>query len=155
ASIRMGIASTAEAAARIPSIPKVAMVTRARQARTLAGEILASDAMDVTVRMISQEQPHRAVPLTGAMCLAVAARLPGSLIHRMARASDNGDPVRIAQPSGVTVVDASVCKRGDSWMAEHATVYRTARRLMEGWIYMRASALSAELRASLRTQLVA
>ncbi|MGH7985618.1 MAG: 2-methylaconitate cis-trans isomerase PrpF family protein [Candidatus Binataceae bacterium] len=153
ASVRMGIATTTETAARIPSIPKVAMVTGPRQARTLAGDTTRADAADVTVRMISQEQPHRAVPLTGAMCLAVAARLPGSLVHRVARAVAAGDPVRIAQPSGITVVDASVRKRGDSWVAENATVYRTARRLMEGVVYLRASALPADLRASPRTLL--
>ena len=68
ASLKMGIAKTAEAAARIPSIPKVAMVAPAREARTLAGERLAAEDADVTVRMISIGQPHRAVPLTGAMC---------------------------------------------------------------------------------------
>jgi len=58
ASLRMGIAKTAEAAARIPSIPKVAMVAPAREARTLAGERLAAADADITVRMISIGQPH-------------------------------------------------------------------------------------------------
>ena len=39
ASLRMGIARTPEEAARKPSIPKVAMVTAPRDARTLSGEI--------------------------------------------------------------------------------------------------------------------
>ena len=85
ASLRMGIAKTAEAAARIPSIPKVAMVAPAREARTLAGERLAAEDADVTVRMISIGQPHRAVPLTGAMCLAVASRIEGTVVNRIAR----------------------------------------------------------------------
>ena len=152
ASLRMGIAKTAEAAARIPSIPKVAMVAPPRAARTLAGESLAATDADVTVRMISIGQPHRAVPLTGAMCLAVASRVEGTVVSRIARpasASPGGDPVRIAQPSGVTVVGAAVRHAGDGervherlqWFAESATVYRTARRLMEGWVFVRASAL--------------
>ncbi len=141
ASLRMGIAATAEEAARKPSIPKVAMVTAPKDARTLAGETLSGDSADVTVRMISQEQPHRAVPLTGAMCLAVASRLEGSLVHRVARRPVRmDDPVRIAQPSGLTIVGAAVRRYGDAWQAEHATVYRTARRLMDGAVYVRASA---------------
>jgi 2-methylaconitate isomerase len=158
ASLRMGIAKTAEAAARIPSIPKVAMVAPAREARTLAGERLAARDADVTVRMISIGQPHRAVPLTGAMCLAVAARIDGTVVNRIARPSASpGDPVRIAQPSGVTVVGAAVRHDGDGerlherykWFAESATVYRTARRLMEGWVFVRASALPEKLRSAL------
>jgi 2-methylaconitate isomerase len=70
ASMRMGIAATPAEAARKPSIPKVAMVTVPRDARTLSGEMLSADCADVTVRMISLEQPHlfqdavRRTPLT-------------------------------------------------------------------------------------------
>ncbi len=150
ASLRMGIAKTAEAAARIPSIPKVAMVAPAREARTLAGERLAAEHADVTVRMISIGQPHRAVPLTGAMSLAVASRIEGTVVNRIARpAASPGDPVRIAQPSGLTVVGAMVRRENNEWFAESATVYRTARRLMEGWVFVRASALPEKLRSAL------
>jgi 2-methylaconitate isomerase len=143
ASVRMGITRTTDEARRKPSIPKVAMVTGPHDARTLAGEALDADAADVTVRMISVGQPHRAVPLTGAMCLAVASRLSGSVVNRVARRPNSADdPVRIAQPSGLTVVGASVRREGDAWTAAHATVYRTARRLMDGAVYVRASVVS-------------
>jgi 2-methylaconitate cis-trans-isomerase PrpF len=143
ASIRMGIARTAAEAASKPSIPKVALVTGPREARTLAGDRIAAEAADLTVRMISIGQPHRAVPLTGAMCLAVASRLPGSVAHRAARAPEPSEgPVRIAQPSGLTVVGAGVRQSAGAWSAERATVYRTARRLMEGTVFVRASALA-------------
>jgi 2-methylaconitate isomerase len=139
ASLRMGIASSAEDAAAKPSIPKVAIVAHPRDAATLSGQALAARDADVTVRMISIGQPHRAVPLTGALCLAVAAKLPGSVVNRLARRAELADaPVRIAHPSGVTVVDASVQRRDGGLYAEQATVYRTARRLMEGWVYVRA-----------------
>ncbi len=142
ASLRMGIANTVEAASKKPSIPKVAMVSAPQSARTLAGETLSADNADITIRMISIGQPHRAVPLTGAMCLAVASRLEGSIVHRVARPATSFDaPVRIAQPSGLTVVGASVRRAVDGWVADHATVYRTARRLMDGVVYIRASSL--------------
>jgi 2-methylaconitate cis-trans-isomerase PrpF len=109
--------------------------------------------------MISIGQPHRAVPLTGAMCLAVASRIEGTVVHRMARPSAApADPVRIAQPSGLTVVGAAVRRggaRGEThdeprqWFAESATVYRTARRLMEGWVFVRAAGLPEKLRSAL------
>jgi hypothetical protein len=150
ASLRMGIAKTAEAAAQIPSIPKVAMVAPAREARTLAGERIAAEDADLTVRMISIGQPHRAVPLTGAMCLAVASRIEGTVVNRIARPiTSPDDPIRIAQPSGLTVVGAVVRRENNEWFAESATVYRTARRLMEGWVLVRASALPEKLRNTL------
>ena len=128
--------------ARKPSIPKVAIVSGPRDASTLTGESLNADSCDVTIRMISIGQPHRAVPLTGAMCLAVAARLPGSIVARVTRPPATLDaPIRIAQPSGLTVVASAVRRKSDGWFAEHATVYRTARRLMEGYVFVRSSAL--------------
>jgi 2-methylaconitate cis-trans-isomerase PrpF len=141
ASLRMGLARSLEEAARKPSIPKIAVIAPAQPARTLAGEVTRADDADLTVRMISIGQPHRAVPLTGAMCLAVASRIGGSLAHRIARPPQSADdPVRIAQPSGLTVVGAAVRRAFEgTWIAEHATVYRTARRLMEGVVYVRAS----------------
>jgi len=143
ASLRMGIARTAAEAASKPSIPKIALVSGPREARTLAGERIAAEAADLTVRMISIGQPHRAVPLTGAMCLAVASRVPGSVANRVARSPATAEaPVRIAQPSGLTVVGAAVRESAEGWIAEQATVYRTARRLMEGVVFVRASAMA-------------
>jgi 2-methylaconitate cis-trans-isomerase PrpF len=43
----------------------------------------------------------------------------------------------------LTVVGAAVRRAADGWIADHATVYRTARRLMEGVVFVRASALTA------------
>jgi 2-methylaconitate isomerase len=141
ASLRMGLARTRAEAARKGSVPKVAMVAAAQPATTLAGESLAAEAADLTVRMISMGQPHRAVPLTGAMCLAVAARLTGSVAHRLVSAVEASQaPVRIAQPSGVTMVDAAVRRHHGAWVADQTTVYRTARRLMEGVVYLRNTA---------------
>jgi hypothetical protein len=143
ASLCMGISASADEAARKPSIPKVAMVAAPSDSPTLAGDTLSADSVDVTVRMISLGQPHRAVPLTGAMCLAVAARLEGSIVHRVTRRPLNADgQVRIGQPSGVTVVGAAVRRGGTSWLADRASVYRTARRLMDGAVFIRASALA-------------
>jgi 2-methylaconitate cis-trans-isomerase PrpF len=138
ASIRMGIAATEGEAGRITGIPKVAMVSAPRTAKTLARETVEADAMDIAARMISVGQPHRAIPLTGAMCLAVATRIEGSIPHRLARPPRAPeDDIRIAQPSGLTVVAATV-RRNGVWIADNAVVYRTARRLMDGMVYYRA-----------------
>ncbi len=143
ASVRMGIAATPEQAGRVASVPKVALVSGPRAAKTLSGGSMAAADMDVTVRMLSMGQPHRAVPLTGSLCLAVAARIEGSVVNRAARApAASGDDIRIAQPSGLTVVAAEVRDEG-GWVADSAVVYRTARRLMEGAVLVPASRVSA------------
>jgi 2-methylaconitate cis-trans-isomerase PrpF len=140
ASVAMGIASNLEDAARIKSVPKVAMVTGPRAMTTLSGKALSPGDMDIAVRMISVGQAHRAVPLTGALCLAVATRLPGTIPATLARGlTPDRAEIRIAHPSGFTLVDAKVTAGGDTPQAEYAAVYRTARRLFEGRVLVRPS----------------
>jgi 2-methylaconitate cis-trans-isomerase PrpF len=138
ASVCMGLTSDLAAAARMASIPKVAMVCAPQAAPTLSGRSLDASQVDICVRMISVGQPHRAVPITGAVCLAVAVRIPGTIPQRLCRAVRI--PIRIGQPSGTTVVDAAVAPdpAGRTMRAEYGAVYRTARRLFEGSVLYRA-----------------
>jgi len=54
------------------------------------------------------------------------------VVHEVAR-KQPGD-VRLGHPSGVLPLDAAVSIRNGTPWAERVTVYRTARRLMEGWV---------------------
>jgi 2-methylaconitate cis-trans-isomerase PrpF len=137
ASVHMGITKDINEAARVPSVPKVAIVASPRPMVTLSGRSLAPSDMSIIVRMISIGQPHRAVPITGALCLAVATRIPGSVPNILAQVSD--EPIRIAHPSGITVVDAKVsgAESAEGLHAEYGAVYRTARRLFEGYVLYR------------------
>src|SRR3546814_7701300 len=90
ASVAMGLAGTVEAAARIQAIPKIGIVSRPRSYETLSGRTVAVGDADLVVRMISVGQPHRAIPLTAAICAAVAARLPGSVPQTLASAGEIG-----------------------------------------------------------------
>ena len=89
--------------------------------------------MDVVARVISMGNCHRAFALTAAMCLAVAARLEGTVVRECSTAPDDAD-VRLAHPSGVLPLDARVVSQAGRPHADRVTVYRTARRLMEGFI---------------------
>lgn len=135
ASVRMGIAPNLDAAAKIASVPLVAMVAAPQAANTLSSRRLAADETDIVVRMLSMRQPHKATPITGAICLAIAARVPGSIPARLRRAADG--PTRVGHPSGVTLVDAAVETAGAELRARHGAVYRTARRLFEGAVLYR------------------
>jgi 2-methylaconitate isomerase len=137
ASVAMGIAPNPAAAGAIPSVPKVATVAKPRPYHTLSGREIGNGDADILVRMISLGQPHRAVPLTGALCLAAACRVAGSVPSELLRSID-GD-IRIGHPSGVVVVAAKAGQRDGATCIDHATVYRTARRLFEGEVFYRAT----------------
>jgi len=135
ASVRMGLTPDLDAAAKVSSVPQVAMVAAPQAAPTLSGRALAADESDIVVRMLSMRQPHRATPITGAICLAIAARVPGSIPAGLRRPADG--PTRIGHPSGMTLVDAAVEGDGTGLRARHGAVYRTARRLFEGAVLYR------------------
>ncbi len=141
ASVTMGIAPNIDAAANM-SAPFIAMLAQPTAMTTLSGRTLSPADMDIVVRVISSGQPHRATPLTGALCFAVATRIEGSLAAAMARGlAPDASQIRIAHPSGVIVVDARVRPAANATAqphAEYAAVYRTARRLFEGRVLYRA-----------------
>ena len=143
ASVKMGIARNLEEAQAKRVVPFVGFVSPPQDAKTLSGEAIAGHDVDLTGRMISNGQTHRALPLTASLCMAVAARIRGSVVNQAVRANDDPDAaIRIAMPSGVLVVAATVRQNNGMWEAEQGAFYRTQRRLFDGYVYVRASRVS-------------
>ena len=141
AAVAMGIAaSPAEASARFPSAPKIAVVAPPARAQTLSGATVEAGEGDLTARMVSMNNVHRALPLTGVLGLAVAAAIEGTVVHRAAgaQAARGGGRLRIISPSGVIAAAAAVGRNGPGgrWHAEHASVRRTQRRLFDGFVHV-------------------
>jgi len=134
ASVAMGIARTLDEARARSAVPFIGFVAPAQDALSLSGERLPASAADITVRMISNGQPHRALPLTASLCTAVAARIEGTTVWKVAR-RDAGDPLRLAMPSGVLTAEADASRENGVWRVERGSFYRTARRLFEGCVY--------------------
>jgi 2-methylaconitate isomerase len=131
ASVAMGIAPDLKSAYTRAATPSIGLIAAPRAWTTLDGETLGEDAADLAVRMISSNQPHRALPLTASLCVAVAAAIPDTLVHTAARYPGRG-PIRLAMPSGVLTVSAEVRKDREGWYALWGSFNRTARRLFEG-----------------------
>jgi 2-methylaconitate cis-trans-isomerase PrpF len=140
ASLAMGIANTLDEAKGKRAVPFVGFVSPPQDADSLSGKRIAATDVDLTGRMLSSGQVHRALPLTTTLCMGVAARIEGTLVHAATRPTPKADdPIRIAMPSGVLVVAASVYRKDGAWYAEQGAFYRTQRRLFDGYVYVRAS----------------
>lgn len=131
AGVAMGIGATE---ASIPgSIPKVALVSKPHKHALLSGEDVDGMNMDIIVRALSVGQPHRAVPITVAMAVAAASRLDGSVVAlNTAEKRVDQSGITIGHSSGKLLVTASFYKDGN---VKDVSVFRTARRLMEGTVY--------------------
>lgn len=140
ASVAMGITSTRKEAAKKKAVPFIGFVTGPLDSPSLSGSPTSAGDVDLTGRMLSNGQPHRALPLTCSLCMAVASRIEGSVVNLAARASsDAAAPIRIAMPSGILTVAAEVAKKDGQWHAEQGAFFRTQRRMFDGYVYVRAS----------------
>ncbi|MBN4097197.1 PrpF domain-containing protein [Methylobacterium sp. OT2] len=132
-SVAMGIAPDLEAAARVVHVPFVGLVAPPQDSGSLSGATIRAAETDLTARVISNGVPHQALPLTATLCLAVAARLEGSLVHEAARPTEA--VLRVGMPSGILTADAAVTRGADGWQAERGAFFRTARPLMRGAVF--------------------
>ncbi|KAI9151507.1 3-methylitaconate isomerase [Paramyrothecium foliicola] len=119
AAVLMGLAETTD---KVPgSVPKIAIVSAP----------IDGVKDSVVVRAMSVGQPHRAVPVTVALAAAAAARLPKSTVHGAIH-DGNGPELTIHHASGKLAVAADYDAFGH---LDSCTVFRTARRLMEGTVF--------------------
>ncbi len=138
AAVAIGLAGSIDEAIRsVPSVPKIAFVTRSRPYLQLDGVLREAADVDLVARIMSMGHLHRAYALTGAICTTVAAQIPGTLVYDVVseRVRASG-MLRLGHPSGVMDLSANLHKEGESWHVEKASATRTARRLMEGDIYI-------------------
>jgi len=151
ASVAMGIAPNVEEAAKRKSVPFIGFVSAPQDAKLLSGETIKADEIDLTGRVISNGQPHRALPLTVSLCMAVASRLEGSVVSEVLRKGPNAEaPIRIGMPSGILTVAATVGQKDGAWHAEQGAFYRTQRRMFEGQVLVRASGVPGLIAAGTR-----
>ncbi len=137
ASLAMGIAQTEEEARAISIVPFVGLVSAPADAPTLTGKPLGRDEIDLAARVISNGQPHRALPLTISLCTAVAARIAGTVVASvLSPATAKEGRLRLGMPSGILTVEAAVEQVGGDWEARSGSFYRTARPLFSGRVHV-------------------
>lgn len=105
-----------------PAVPRLAIVAPG-----------AGPGDDLRVLGVSMGKVHRALMMTGALCVAAAARLPGTVPARLS--GSTGTTVRLRHPRGV--VEVLVEPAGGTIAS--VGIVRTARRLMDGWAYFPSS----------------
>lgn len=132
--VAMGLAETAEEATRLrPHTPKLCMVAKPQAYQAAGGKQVKPDDIDVIARILSMGKLHHAITGTGAVAVAVAAALDGTLVNRIV--GDIGDrQVRMGHTAGSVAVGAKTALEDGAWVVEKAVMSRSARRLMEGWV---------------------
>lgn len=132
--VAMGLAESAEEATRLrPHTPKLCMVAKPQAYKAAGGKQVEPGDIDVIARILSMGKLHHAITGTGAVAVAVAAALDGTLVNRIV--GDVRDrQVRMGHTAGSVAVGAKTAFVEGAWTVEKAVMSRSARRLMEGWI---------------------
>lgn len=136
ASVKMGIAPDLESARQITIVPFVCIVSPPTDNPTLSGDVVPANKIDLVARVISNGQPHRALPLTISLCTAVAARISGTLVAEALSPTAGPTALRLGMPSGILTVGAEVAQEDRAWVAKAGSFYRTARRLFDGQVWV-------------------
>jgi len=137
AAVLMGFAKNcADAAENSPAVPKIGFFTMPQTFKDLTGKTISKENMDVCIRVISVFKCHKAVPLTSASGISVACHLEGSILYNPF--TDKKEAVRIGHPSGVmTMIPVMSVQPDESVEIHSVAVQRTARRIMDGNVYIR------------------
>lgn len=136
---RMGFAKDLpDATDNSPAVPKVGFFTVPKSYTDIAGNRVAAEEMDLSARVISVFKCHKACPLTSASAISVAAFLEGSIVWKTIGEPKAGtETVRIGHPSGVMTMCPEIVKEMDEIQLPSVAVQRTARRIMDGTVYVR------------------
>jgi len=138
ATVAMGLAATAaEATEKRPHTPKLAFVARPTGYTASSGKDVSSSDMDLCARIFSMGKLHHAMTGTGAVAIAVAAAIPGTLVSRVL-GGGRRDEVRFGHPSGTLKVGADAAEQDGTWAVTKALMSRSARRLMDGQVFVSA-----------------
>ena len=131
--VRMGLIKQVDEAASRQHTPKVAFVAPPKDYMTSSGKQVVAGDIDLHVRALSMGKLHHAMMGTAAVAIGTAAAIPGTLVN-LAAGGAARNAVCFGHPSGTLRVGAEANQEKESWVVTKASMSRSARVLMEGWV---------------------
>lgn len=131
------------ATAESPGIPKVAFVAPPYDYTSVKGTVISASEINVLARIMSMQKAHPAFAVGAAICTAVAAVHPGTVVAAASRfdagpADSRTVVVSIGHPAGTMKVELAINREpGRPPVVAEAVVERTARYLMRGTAFYR------------------
>jgi probable AcnD-accessory protein PrpF len=142
AAVAMGAARTVDEATNVrPNTPKLAFFGAPAAYTASSGKPVAAADIDIVARIMSMGQMHHAMTGTGAVAIAAAAAVPGTIVSRILGSARAG--ICFGHASGRLRVGAETEQRDGTWTVANVTLSRSARRLMVGTVFVPESALKS------------
>lgn len=133
AAVKLGlIEDYSKSAWESPGIPKMTFVDKADQYVTIDGKQIEKNEIDILSRMMSMQKAHPSYAMTGAMCTAAAAVIPGSIVNKMCSENADTQYIRIGHPGGILECGVDFEEKEDVPVIYDTFGFRTANLIMEG-----------------------
>lgn len=105
-------------------------------------QVIPADSIDIVARQMLEQNMHEAYAGTAAVCTGTAARIPGTVVNDLVSKSIfTTELIRIGNPSGVFPINTVVESNQGGIRLIKASFGRTARIIMDGYVYVRKSLL--------------
>lgn len=123
----------------VKSVPTLVVVQRPQSYENYGtGERIDAANMHLLARLYGSGSAHRAFAGGSTACAGVACRIEGSVPRRfLSSAASSSAQILIGHPTGIIPVEASVIHKNGAYEVEAAKIFRTARRLAEGCLYLK------------------
>ncbi len=149
AAVKAGMFQTTEEATAMPYNPFFAIVSKpAEYTHGIKNSVVKAEEVDIVSRLSFMLHMHKTYPGTGTVATGAAARIEGTVVYNMlSEEAKKHEILRIGHPSGVITVKAvrdtpkatSTENHSSSISFKHLAYERTARRIMDGIVYVRNS----------------
>lgn len=131
--MKMGLITDLAEAETRQHTPKIAFVSQASDYIASSGKAVSAEDIDIAVRALSMGKLHHAMMGTAAVAIGAAAAVPGTIVNEAAGGGERAF-VRFGHPSGTLRVGAEAAQTASGWVATKASMSRSARVLMEGFV---------------------
>lgn len=128
-----GICAEITGIGKSPAYPKICIISASADYINSEGIIIKAEQVDLSARMASLQKMHSAFAVTGAICTGAAAKIKGTIVNEtVSDRARNSNTIIIGQPYGpmevtVEIKDDMIIKEG---------IYRTARKILDGVVYI-------------------
>ena len=133
AAVKLGlIKDYTKSAWETPGIPKMTFVAEPHDYLTANGQSIKENQIDLLSRMMSMQKTHPTYAMTGAMCTAAAAVVPGSVVAQVLRKDADTQFIRIGHPDGILEAGVDYSLKDNKVEVEDTFGFRTANLLLDG-----------------------
>lgn len=135
---KLGLVDSWEKAAKeTPYQPFFAMVSKPQSYKAFNGIEVSEEDIDIVSRLVFMLKMHKTYPVTGTVGTGAIARVKGSIVYDLlSERGKNDDKINIGHPGGVIPVESTAEYIENECNITRLGVYRTARIILEGRVFV-------------------